>query len=396
MNNRRKNALYFLCYFAYASIYIARLNLSVATPLLRDTGVLTTEEIGYLGTAFSVVYAFGRLVNGVKSDTVQPKIMISIGLSLCFLANLGMGVLPPFSGMLLFWCVNAFSQSMLWSSVLRFINFMYRNDKNKLTRLSMMVSSVASGNVLGILLCTLIVDSLSLRMAFVIPGCITMALGAFVFFLFPSVSEEQAVKEGQSGIKELFIRLFRLLSVKEIRSAVLPAMLHGIIKDNVTMWMVVYFADQFGIDISKIAGYVLFVPVVGFIARTVYPYFLKKCCNNEHRVSILSFWGSAACSVCMIFSNSPLLSVICLSLIYSLMSLVNSSLLSIFPIRFENRGCAASVSGIMDFSTYLGNGIGALFFGIMIAKYGFTAVFMSWILVSAAAIFILGKLIGKE
>lgn len=396
MQKNRKNLIYFLCYFAYASIYIARLNLSVATPLLRDTGVLSTEQIGYLGTAFSIVYAFGRLLNGVKSDTVQPKVMISIGLALCFLANLGMGILPPFPGMLLFWCVNAFAQSMLWSSVLRFINYIYRNDDAKLTRLSVMVSSVATGNVLGILICTWIIEKMDLRMAFLIPGCITLLLGSMVFLLFPRIREENESAAKQSGIWDIFDRLWTLLSDKEIRTAAFPSLLHGIIKDNVTLWMVVYFADTFGIDLSKIAGYVLFIPIVGFAARMIYPYFLKKCGSDEHLVSIFSFFGCIACSLCIVFSKSPVLSVVCLSLIYSFMSLVNSSMLSIFPVRFDARGCSASVSGIMDFSTYLGNGIGSLFYGIMIARLGFSSMFLSWIAVSLTAILILKKLSGHR
>ncbi|MCQ2401277.1 MAG: MFS transporter [Lachnospiraceae bacterium] len=392
MQKNRKNLIYILCYFAYASIYIARLNLSVATPLLRDSHIMSTEQIGYLGTAFSVVYAFGRLLNGVRADFVQPRVMISIGLVLCFFANLGMGILPPFSGMLLFWCVNAFAQSMLWSSVLRFINYIYLNDKAKLTRLSAMVSSVAAGNVLGILICTWIIEKMDLVMAFLIPGCITLVLGATVFLIFPRITEENRLPEKQTGIREIFSQLRNLLSDKEIRTAAFPSLLHGIIKDNVTLWMVVYFVDTFGIDISKIAGYVLFIPIVGFAARMIYPCLLKKCRNDEHRVSIFSFFGCTACSLCIVFSESPVLSVVCLSVIYSFMSLINSSMLSIFPIRFDARGCSASVSGIMDFSTYFGNGIGALLYGVMIAHWGFSSMYLSWIAVSLTAIWILIKL----
>lgn len=392
MQKNRKNLIYFLCYFAYASIYIARLNLSVATPLLRDTHILSTEQIGYLGTAFSVVYAFGRLLNGVKSDTVQPKNMISIGLALCFFANLGMGILPPFFGMLLFWCVNAFAQSMLWSSVLRFINYIYRDDEARLTRLSVMVSSVATGNVLGILICTWIIEKTNLRMAFFIPGCITLVLGALVFLMFPQITDESKSTARRSGIKEIFGQLRNLLSDEEIRTAAFPSLLHGIIKDNVTLWMVVYFADTFRIDLSNIAGYVLFIPIVGFAARMIYPYLLIRCGNDEHRVSIFSFFGCIACSLCIVFSKNPILSVVCLSLIYSFMSLVNSSMLSIFPVRFDARGCSASVSGIMDFCTYLGNGIGSLFYGIIISRLGFSSMFLSWIAVSLIAVMILTKL----
>ena len=48
-----KNKLIFLVvYLAYASIYIARVNLSMAGPGLIDLGILSTAEIGALGSVF--------------------------------------------------------------------------------------------------------------------------------------------------------------------------------------------------------------------------------------------------------------------------------------------------------------------------------------------------------
>ena len=78
---RPKNGFFFpLCYVAYMSIYIARLNLSTASPGLIQLGILDSAQIGLLGSTFSVVYASGRLINGILSDSRPPWVMISSGL----------------------------------------------------------------------------------------------------------------------------------------------------------------------------------------------------------------------------------------------------------------------------------------------------------------------------
>jgi sugar phosphate permease len=80
--SRRSGSIFLICYIAYTCIYIARLNLSMAAPGLKDLAVLSTEQIGVLGSVFSVVYACGRLFSGFLSDRQAPWKMISTGLVL--------------------------------------------------------------------------------------------------------------------------------------------------------------------------------------------------------------------------------------------------------------------------------------------------------------------------
>ena len=108
------NRIFFLCYIAYTCIYIARLNLSMASPAMRDAGILTSAQLGFIGSAFSVVYSCGRLFNGILGDRMASKLLIVTGLVLTAAANLLIGILPPYFLILVLWCLNAFGQSMLW------------------------------------------------------------------------------------------------------------------------------------------------------------------------------------------------------------------------------------------------------------------------------------------
>ena len=80
--------------------------------------------------------------------------------------------------------------------------------------------------------------------------------------------------------------------------------------------------------------------------------------------------------------SSPLLAAVCLSLLYAGASLINTAALSIFPLRFADSGAVASVSGLMDFVTYLGAAAGAAAYGLLIAGHRYAPVFFSWTLLS--------------
>lgn len=76
----KRLTIFIVCYLSYTAVYIARMNLSVASVKITESGIATTAEIGVLGTAFAVIYAVGRLINGRLGDKIEPKLLISSGL----------------------------------------------------------------------------------------------------------------------------------------------------------------------------------------------------------------------------------------------------------------------------------------------------------------------------
>jgi len=390
LTNKRKDLIYLITYIGYASIYMNRINLSMAGPDLKATGILSTAQLGFLGTAFSVIYATGRLFNSMLADTVEPRTMIGIGLLLTGISSAFVGVLPPFPGILLLWCVNAFAQSMLWASVLRIITGLYPDDARRTARLSLVVSTVAAGQVAGILVSMLLLDRLGLRWAFILPGLFTFTAALTVFLTYPLVSESETKQKVK--IENPFLRMKDLMKIPEVRLVTVPAVFMGLMKDNATLWMTVYFVDTYGIDLNETTGFVLFIPLVGLGARLLFPVFLKLTKNNEHLVSLYSFAGSLVASVLLVTVKNPVVAVISLSVVYACMSLTNSSMLSIFPARYADRGCMAAISGVLDFAAYLGAGIGSSVFGLTIDAFGYGFMYASWAFMSIAGYLIMQRL----
>lgn len=284
MDNKGKTGtgIFLICYIAYTSIYIARLNLSMATPQMIEKNIISASQIGLLNGVFFVVYAIGRLISGEIGDRLSPAVMISVGLATCGISNVLFGFFPPFAALIIFWAMNAFSQSVLWSSVLCSLVGAYGSEKaRKMT--PYMVTSVAFGNVAGILLNTGLINSFGAAFAFVVPGGITIIMSVIGFAVLRNIPAPQP------ETNENHLSLIKLLKESTVRNSFFAALAQGVIKDNITAWMTVYFADTFGINLSRISGFVLFIPIVGLIGRLAYPVIYNACSENEHKVSLIGF-----------------------------------------------------------------------------------------------------------
>ena len=382
--NTKKNFIIFLaCYLAYTGIYIARLNLSMASPEFLAGNYLTNEQVGMMGSAFFVVYAAGRIINGYIGDRTSPWIMISSGLLLAGISNILIGFLPPFIGMMLLWSCNAYAQSMLWSSLIKIVSEIYSYERAK-KMMSYMVTSVATGNILGILLNTAFINNFGLQFAFIIPGAILLVMCLVIIMTTRQITCAEEQKN--------HIPMIKLIQDKDLKTMLLPALFHGMIKDNISLWMTVFFVDQYAIDLNASAAFVLFIPIVGFLGRIAYPALNKLYKGHEYKLASHAFILCIGASVILLSKAiPPVVAILCLSLIYAAISVINTVFLSVFPLQYSANGNQSSVSGIMDFFTYLGAGIGSLCYGYMVSWFGYFAMFLSYAIVAAISVVILEK-----
>ena len=377
-----KGLVFLLCYVAYVSIYAARLNLAQASPALIEGGILTSEQYGFLGSAFFWVYACGRLCNGMIGDRVAPWAMITLGLVMTGIGNLLIGFLPSYVVILLLWCLNAYGQSMLWSSLLRCMTGLYGKETAD-KKVPILVSSVSVGNIAGILLCTWMVNSFHIKAAFLAPGITTILMGVLALVVLRSVPVPPAPPKQSFPIME-FVR------DKRIRGMLLPALFHGVVKDNIGTWMAVYFVARYGIDLKASALFVLLIPSVGMVGRLVYPMCYRLSKSRENMISVLCFAACAGLAAVMCLNpGSPWVAAICLSLIYALISMINTSTLSMFPLRFADKNMVSSVSGVADCFTYLGAGIGSAVYGFWNKGNDFVPMYGSWVVLCLLSILLL-------
>ncbi|MCC7492640.1 MAG: MFS transporter [Fimbriimonadaceae bacterium] len=121
---RRQTLLALL--IGYAGYYICRSNFSVIKPLLLEQyGPLGLDKaaLGWIGTLGTLVYAIGKVTNGLSADLLGGRRMFLVGIfssvactvafaALGPLAAYGLGVL--LTGWTLVWAANRYVQSMGW------------------------------------------------------------------------------------------------------------------------------------------------------------------------------------------------------------------------------------------------------------------------------------------
>ena len=108
----------------YSLYYVCRMTLSVVKQPLIDGGVLSASDLGLIGSALLLVYAFGKFVNGFIADYCNIRRFMAAGLFVSAAVNLVMGLLgflgravsiPGIVMMAVFfilWGANGWAQSM--------------------------------------------------------------------------------------------------------------------------------------------------------------------------------------------------------------------------------------------------------------------------------------------
>lgn len=383
MTLKKKRLIYLIVYLAYTSIYISRVNLSVSETALEALSLFDAAGYGLISGLFSTVYSAGRLVNGRIGDKAPPWLMMTVGLGFAGAANIAIGFLPPYIGVLLLWCTNAYAQSMLWSSVLCVVSSIYNGPHLK-RMTSLMVTAVAGGNIMAILLGGWLIRAIGVEAAFLIPGSLNILLGVAVFFATRSI--KPSVDEAAENHTE-HVPLLCLLKSRDMLLMCVPSVLHGVMKENVTVWMVAYAAAAFGADLSESAYYVLLIPVIGLVGRLSYPAALRALGERENSVALVGFGVCLAASVLLMFPTLGLpVAVVALGVVYAATSMVNTSITSIYPMRYLESGNVSSVSALLDFASYLGAGISGAVYGVVIKSFGYPPMFVSWIAASGISI----------
>lgn len=368
---------------AYASLYIARANFSIASAVFAEQGLLDERQIGVIGSVFSFSYALSKIPNGYLGDRFSTRSVMILGLVITSVSNLLIGLFPRFLSMAILWGCNAYGQSMLWGPLMRTFSFNYGEEVTK-TIGRIFGATIALGNIAGILLASWCASALGVAACFLVPAAITggVALALRLFFIDAPGNKTRH----ENGIFNVTTEIFHM---KQFRSMIFPAVAHGMIKDNITIWLAVYFIDTFAIDIKAIAGYVFFVPLLTFISKLIYP-LIFRLLKNDYLISIVSF------GICVLLSArlcansiSATEALICLAVISSLISLINSLMLVVFPTELVGTEQLSFACSIMDLLTYGGAGIGSLIFGMLIQSFGYKSMFFTWLLCSTASTVVL-------
>ena len=109
---RSRQQAVFVMVTVYGLYYVCRLSLNVMKKPLVDSGYLSTEQLGYIGSALFFAYAVGKCVNGFLADRSDIRKFMAFGLFVSALANFALGFRMPALLFAALWGINGYAQSM--------------------------------------------------------------------------------------------------------------------------------------------------------------------------------------------------------------------------------------------------------------------------------------------
>ena len=150
----------------YGLYYVCRLSLNVMKKPIVDSGYLSTEELGYIGSALFFAYAVGKCANGFLADRCDIRKFMSVGLFISALANLALGFRIPALLFAVLWGLNGYAQSMgAPASVVGLARWFCNRERG--TYYSVWCTSHNLGEALTFILTSLVVSSFGWQWGFV-------------------------------------------------------------------------------------------------------------------------------------------------------------------------------------------------------------------------------------
>ena len=380
MQSTKKAAgnLVFLCAAIYFISYMTRINYgTVISEMVTGTG-LAKSVLSTALTGSAVTYGIGQLISGFLGDRIQPKKLVAMGL----ITTAAMNLLLPLCGdpmqMTAVWCVNGFAQAMMWPPLTKLLatQLTVPEYNHGIVRVSW---GSSFGTIFLYLSAPLLIMVGSWKWVFVF-SAVFAVMGLLLWWKnCPTIAlSAPAGKQKASGGGQVFLPLLLLVMAAIV--------LQGILRDGVTTWMPSYISETYNLSnaISILTGVLL--PIFSVLCNNLTGHlYEKKLKNPLLSAGVIFGVGAAAALLLSLFSSqSAAVSIFLSALLTGCMHGVNLLLVCMMPPLLAKSGKVSTISGILNFSAYIGAALSAYVFPLVAESSGWTATIRLWLAAAVA------------
>lgn len=374
------------CFSAYTAAYISRCNLSPSLDAIAVTFGLTAAQVGLLPTCFAIPYAAGQIISGMLADRFPAPRLMLIGLLGSAAVNAAFSFCPFFPLLVALWFINGLFQSMIWTPIMRVLAFHFRDSVRDHAAFFMSLTLIF-GYLLAWALSGMLTSLLSWRIAFLVSALVTAAVAIPSVFSMRGAAEAtlQARPGEQTGAQA---PLRQLLFGTNLMLLMVCCFANGYVRDSITYWAAKLLMDTQGIDLSSAVGIILIIPCVNFfgirLGKTAY----QRTGNNLYLSSGILFAVCAVlCAVLSPVARRSFVGCIAVLVLISAMSYgLNPLLTTLMPMLYCRLNRVALAAGILDAMIYVGSAFSGFFAGFLSDRFGWSAVFLSWAVLSLAGV----------
>lgn len=377
LSNKKANFLIFLCWAAYTSAYVARLNYNASmVEILAQLGT-TKEAAGTVSSFFFFAYGAGQLVNGLLSKRYNTKISVTIALAASCFINFGMTFCDGIDSMKYLWFLNGVFQSILWSSLIKTLSDNLAD--NKLSKAVMVMSTtVASGTFTAYGLAALF-SALKMKWTsvFYVASAVVGIVAVVWFFGMTSIKKKdnETVEIKTTEKKKLSLTPAFVFSIIVI---LISAVANGFVKDGVTTWVPSILKEEFGVPSSLSIIITLLLPVLSISGASLVKALHKKI-KDENALNGIFYFASTILSVLVIVTlglKSVPLTLTLFGATACLMAAINNVITSVVPLYSRDKIDSGLSAGLLNTFCYVGSTLATTLLGKIADTKGWNDVFI--------------------
>lgn len=369
----------------YFTSYITRINYgAIVAEIVTAEGILKSSA-SFVITAGFISYGIGQLISGFLGDILNPKKMIFWGLIATSAFNLMMPFCKSVLIMMTIWIFNGFAQSMMWPPLVKIMsNYLSKEEFQKNCVIVAIASSV--GTIAVYLFAPIMIYLSGWKMVFFVSSIIGMIIAFIWIFgirIIESHSNENIDQEEQAVVvlnRNDSISFKNLIFSSGLIFIVIGIVMQGMLRDGVTTWMPSYILETFHLDSSVSILSAVVLPVFSIFCFKFTSFLQRKVFRNELTCATVIFFAGFSAIVVLTFASSYslILSIALASIITGCMHGVNLMLVSLVPGHFNRFGNVSSISGLLNFFTYIGSALSTYGIAKLSEVYGCQFTILCW------------------
>ena len=379
---------FFAATLGYSLYYVCRTSLNVVKKPILDSGLLTTTELGIIGSVLLFAYAIGKFVNGFIADHCNIKRFMATGLLISVIANFLMGFLGWFSHMIpmgflfitfaVMWGVNGWSQSMGAAPAIISLSRWFPL-KRRGTFYGFFSSSHNLGEFLSFLFVGLIVSSVSWQWGF-IGSAISGAIGVVIILLYLHDTPESKGLPSVENFSHETVEHTKKESIKEIQKQVLkmPAVwiLAGasafmyISRYAINGWGVLFLQESKGYTLAEATQLISINALLGIFGTVLSGWFSDTLFKGDRNKPALLFGilNTIALTLFIYGGNSLWVNMLSMILFGIAIGVLICFLGGLMAVDIVPRKATGAALGIVGIASYIAAGLQDVMSGWLIDK----------------------------
>ena len=373
-----------LCSVAYLGVYVARNILGVVTPAMIESGGFTEKSMGTISSTYFIFYAIGQLINGMIGDRVKTRYMISLGLLLAGVSNFVFSRVADVSAIApIVYGMTGFFLAMIYGPMTKVVA--ENTEPIYATRCSLgyTFASFIGSPAAGILATFMVWQSV-----FAFSGVVLCVMATVAFCVFLLFEKKGIIRYGQYKFEKKAVagkaggslrqRLQVLIKHRIIKFSLI-SVLTGIVRTSVIYWLSTYISQALGFSSKTAAG--IFTAATLVIATTTFiSVFVYERLHRNMDKTILVMFSSSVCFFTLVyFVKIPVLNIIFMILAIMSSNGAATMLWSRYCPSLRDTGMVSSVTGYLDFMSYIAAAVANLVFANAVAAIGWNNLILVWL-----------------